>query len=430
MRSFQIPSAIRHKPYAVAAAALALAALSSACTESTGVGGDQRLEGTIVFDAGGPPVGSPALSGRLPMGGAVVSLDRGGVSLSATSDGDGQFAFDGLMAGRWRLDVAPPAGYALAPGQPSPWFVDLTAGGDAPALEVLLATATDVGTIAAQVTVDGLPVVNHPVSVYAPGGDEPLVTGLTQDSGVATIPIEPGTYDVEIRIPDGLPTAGDALRATGVTVEAGQTTWVPFTFVTHEPADPTTAVVLGNAVLDEGVAYVPGVGVALARGGTVHSRTTDAFGGFHIGEVEPGEWEVTVTPPPAYIPADGATTPSTLSLAAGDSVYLRIELALADGSGSLLAQALAAAPDSALPVQGATIRALDPSSGDVVAEGVTGSNPSLYQSVRLSLQPGVYDVEVVAPAGYRVAAGTPARLEDVRIRTGRLTFVTFEVEKQ
>jgi uncharacterized surface anchored protein len=425
-----IRNPIRSTPYAVAAA-LALAVLFSACTESTGVGGTHRVEGMIVFDAGGPPQGSPALTGRLPMRGAVVSLGRAGVSLSATSDGDGRFAFDGLTAGRWRLDVAPPTGYTLAAGQPSPWFVDLTESGNAPALQVLLANASDVGTIAAPVTVDGVPWVGFAVAVFEPGSDEALVTGLTQDSGVATISIGPGTYDVGIQVPAGFFLApGGRARVTDVSVAAGETTWVVgFAITSREPRDPTSAVVFGNAVLDEGVDYVPGVTVALEQDGTVVQRTTDAFGGFSFEELEPGDWHLTVTPPTGFIPADGATPSSTLSLVPGDSVYLRIELANADGSGSLLGQALAAQGDSTLPVQGATIRALDPSSGDVAAEGVTGSNPSVYQSVRLSLQPGVYDVEVVPPVGYRVAPGTPARLEGVRIQTGRLAFVTFELEE-
>ncbi len=154
----------------------------------------------------------------------------------------------------------------------------------------------------------------------------------------------PATYsrdeatDVAVDVPHDLfPAPGVSTRVGGISVVEGATTWVAgFALTRREPGEQVTkARVFGVAVLDEGIDVVEGVALTFARTGTRVTQTTDVLGRFDFADLAAGDWEFSVTPPSGFALADGEESQRPISLAVGDSLYLQVYLALANGNGSV-----------------------------------------------------------------------------------------------
>ena len=363
------------------------------------------------FDAGESPVGGVTV--RLLDGANNPVLGPTGQPLTATTAADGGYLFTDLAAGAYRVEVVTPAGYKSSFGFGSEPVVGNPGNN------------IDHGTAVA-----GTGVVRGPVVTLTPGGaplddtagpaSATLLDGTTpnansyrnQDFGFfrplvlgdlvfndlnndgIRQPAEPGIAGVPVSLFDQ---AGTFLKST-TTDAAGNylfTDLVPGTYqVTivapagfrsstgggaYEPAPQSTL-----EDHDKGTETAGGVNPIFAQQvtlGTPGSAQNPSLGGLGNTTQDFGVYLPTVPPPPP--PA----------LAVGDHVWFD-----ANNNGLFDTGELAAA--------GVAVRLLN-GSGAVVASTVTDGT-GFYRFSNLS--PGVYSVELTAPAGYTSStggAGTP-----------------------
>lgn len=168
-----------------------------------------------------------------PLAGVEVELfTNGGTSpiTSASTAANGQVLFQNLTPGDYDVEVVVPAGFELAAGQ--------TARRDVPVLSDEMATVTfgleeiispTQGQVRATVLDDGVPVEDVSVMLYTSGGVTPIQTLQTGATGQALfIALTPGTYDIEVDLPQDYTIAvGDTARKSRV-VTAGNTALVEF----------------------------------------------------------------------------------------------------------------------------------------------------------------------------------------------------------
>lgn len=131
-------------------------------------------------------------------------------------------------------------------------------------------TEPDPTQIQATVRADGSARSGVPVSLFTSGATTASEDGTTNTSGQVTFEVDPGTYEVEIEIPEGLEMDGDQTSRREVTATEGSTAPVTFDMVT--PTDPNVKQVTLNAssfsppevTLDVGqtVLWVNGLAVA------------------------------------------------------------------------------------------------------------------------------------------------------------------------
>lgn len=99
--------------------------------------------------------------------------------------------------------------------------------------------------IRATVRADGSARSGVAVSLFTSGSATPTEEASTDGSGQATFEVDPGTYEVEIEIPEGLEMSGTQTARRTVTAAEGETTSETFDLVT--PSDPNVTQVTLNA---------------------------------------------------------------------------------------------------------------------------------------------------------------------------------------
>ncbi len=106
-------------------------------------------------------------------------------------------------------------------------------------------TEPDPTQIRATVRADGSARSGVTVSLFTSGGTTATEEGTTNASGQVTFEVDPGTYEVEIEIPEGLEMDGSQTSRREVMATEGSTASVTFDMVT--PADPNVTEVTLNA---------------------------------------------------------------------------------------------------------------------------------------------------------------------------------------
>lgn len=209
-------------------------------------GESRRLEFHISQDGGGGTgdfgtiVGTALLDDIEPVSGLEAVLGISDFLMVATSGQDGTFTFANLSMGTWTLSVTPPEGYVLAPDEPNPQEIVISAENRFQPVTISLARADDRGALVVQVTgesqQDSLGIRDVAVRVFEGGGASAVESGTTDHGGRATFRLVPGSYDVEITAPSGyeLP-PGDSGRRGGFNVTTGHSVFAWFSLIEASP---------------------------------------------------------------------------------------------------------------------------------------------------------------------------------------------------
>lgn len=250
------------------------------------------ISGRVLSDRGGAPVP-----------GAVVTIDDGTTTRTATTGLDGSYLFDTNVAGTYTLSVAPPDGFSTGTG-PGPVTV--------------LPTTTD-PFVGQNFVLKELPTVSGTVS--GPDGPVGGVTvelsdggqtyrAVTEPDGTYTLPHVPaGTYLLRVPTP---PAGYEVPAALPVTVGAAD---VPNQDVALTRA-PAAGSVAGTVTLDG--APLPGAAVTVRpAGGTAAPVTSDAEGTFGVGGLVAGTYEIAVDRPAG---TTGTATRTAVITAAGENL--------------------------------------------------------------------------------------------------------------
>jgi len=246
-------------------------------------------------------VANPALGGTVTAGGVgvagvtVTAIGPDG-TVSTVTGADGAYSFPLLTPGDYSVSVVAPDGY-------------LVSGSATRDEELVSDDLTDVdfalvplGALEGLVATDvGDPVPGVTITIETPDGPVELTT---DDGGVYGLgELAPGEYEVVLTVPDGYSAPGGTTASVVVGEDGAVETVPPFVLVPDE-------VLLGGltgTVVDDSGDPVPGVTVTVDTPDGAVVLTTDADGSYGLGELAPGEYEVTVTVPDGYT-AGGETT--------------------------------------------------------------------------------------------------------------------------
>jgi hypothetical protein len=280
------------------------------------------------------------------------------------------------------------------------------------------------GIVRASVRIDGaMPAAGVLITAFTVSDSSVMRSGVTDAQGAVSLAVNAGLQAVVMTVPAGLfPVPGSPVRLD-VNAGANETVDVAFALSSSPPPPEARGVTIRGRTGVEGLGPVAGTLLSLRKPGSALNRTSGADGSFDFGTVDGGDWELHFTPPAGYILAHGEQSPRLIAPLVGDSLNvtldLQIDLATADGAGRVLVQAIA---DSAA-LNGVVVRARDAQGQTAgVATTAPGSPPG---SALLTLPPGLYQLEVVAPAGYEFVPGQPAAIDRVEVRTGRLSVYAF-----
>lgn len=247
-----------------------------------------------------------AVSGRVTdddgnaLAGVTVSIDGG---QSTTTDANGFYLFDSVAVGGHTVVVSALTGYSIAdPTQ----IINVPAGSEVPIENVDFAFVEN-PTLSGSVLANGAGVPGVTVTATAPGG--PTLTAVTDGNGDYSFPRLPsGAYDVTVTTPAGYTATGATTRTE--TVAADDVIDVDFTFARLGAID--------GVVRGDGGAPVAGAVVTVAGGGTSQQLTTDAAGAYGLGDLAPGTYTITITPPAGTTVVGSATRTVTVT-AAGEA---------------------------------------------------------------------------------------------------------------
>lgn len=193
----------------------------------------------------------------------------------------------------------------------------------------------------------------------------------------------------------------------------------------NRPLDNPSRIRLGTGtgqivgrVLEDGFTTVPGVTVSITGPSGSGEVVSNELGLFWIDGLDAGDYTVEWEVPVGFQLAAGEE--SVLSpVRVGEDVPVSLELNLADEAGNGLLRVFASDVEAQSALDGVSfvVRATD--SDEVLATLVSGTDRR--GSAMHKLQPGTYDIEVVAPDGWVLRAGDPNPVE-VRVAKGRLAF--------
>ncbi|MBX2835269.1 MAG: carboxypeptidase regulatory-like domain-containing protein, partial [Gammaproteobacteria bacterium] len=242
---------------------------------------DTNLDGVQGAPGDEPPIENAVVTLLVDdgTGNFVAATDLDGVAVaSVTTGADGQYYFDNLPAGDYKVQVTPPAGYEASPQQDGADNSDTTAADE---------TDSNINTAAT-----GLPNGTFESGVFNLSiGDEPseadTAAGDTQD-GVADDP-----FDL----------SGNMTIDFGFVAPLSMGSYVWEDANGDGVQDPTEAPIPGAMVtlfVDDGTGtFVPATDIS---GAAVATQTTGADGLYHFTNLPSGDYRVQVTPPAGYEP--------------------------------------------------------------------------------------------------------------------------------
>lgn len=241
-----------------------------------------------------------------PIPGATITLDGDGGTFTAVTDSNGFYVFDRVEPGDYVFTIDGPDGYSTVE---SPDPLTVLPGDDEPVTDQDFVLQPD-PSLSGTVTAGGSPVGNVTVVIEGPGGfEQSTVTAADGTYQFDLLP--PGDYTVTVVPPDGYEVVDDEDSRDEV-VEDDDVPDVDFAL--FRPGS------LGGIVLDEDGDPVPGVAIEITGpDGTTQTLTTDDEGSYYLGDLEPGDYEITPTVPDGAAAVDPPSRSATLT-DAGEAV--------------------------------------------------------------------------------------------------------------
>ena len=205
-------------------------------------GGSTEVEFRIAQDGTNPPpsrgtiAGTALLNDLEPVAGLRAELTRDDFIQVDETGPDGRFEFENLSEGEWSLEVFPPEGLILAPDEANPQTVNIGPGNLYQPINISLMFPEGTGALVAQATADSAFLAGVTVRVYEGDASSATESRTTGSNGRVTFSLSPGSYDVEIVVPDGysLP-PGEPARRSGFMVTAGHSTFAWFELLATAP---------------------------------------------------------------------------------------------------------------------------------------------------------------------------------------------------
>lgn len=248
-----------------------------------------------------------AVSGRVTdddgnaLAGVTVSIDGG---QSTTTDADGFYLFDSVPVGGHTVLVSALSGYSIT--DPTR-VINVPTGSEVPIENVDFAFVEN-PTLSGSVLANGAGVPGVAVTATAPGG--PTLTAVTDGNGDYSFPRLPsGAYAVTVTTPAGYTATGATTRTESLA--ADDVVDVDFALARLGAID---GVVRG----DGGVPIAGAVVTVTGGGGASQQLTTDAAGDYGLGNLPPGTYTITITPPSGTTVVGSATRTVTVT-AAGEA---------------------------------------------------------------------------------------------------------------
>lgn len=316
-----------------------------------------------------------------PLSGVTVTLtDEDGTSVTATTNSTGGYLFDTLQPGTYELEAETPDGYRPidAPGQ-----VVVPADSEEPITDQDFIFAEH-PAISGQVTAGGAPVAGVPVT--ATGSDGSEYTTFTDTDGAYRLQgLPPDDYTVSVTPPEPYLPGGPESQD----VTLGDDDLMDVDFELIRPGS------IAGVVREVGGDPVAGVAVLVDGPGGQVALTSDDEGGYAVGGLLPGTYQLTVSPPDGYTVVGEGTLTVTIT-AAGEAIFdqdfvLDLAVVPADQDVSGIVR-----DDGGDPVANVTVTVTD-TAGDLVATVETGAD-GVWST---SLAPGEYTATVSTPDGYR-----------------------------
>ena len=336
----------------------------------------------------------------------------GGVTLShsggqqTTSGGDGSYRFSAVSVGSHAVTVTVPAGY-LGYGRTSR-TVNVASGSAAQANFILQAQGVIQGVIFDDRNGNGVQDSGEPGvgGVTVTRGDGPT-TATSLDGSYVFTDVVPGRYTLSITVPDGYIAGGLTTRT--MNVASGGASPANFALqaqgliqgVVYEDTD-------GNGQQDSNEPGIGGVTVTVNPLGAVETKSD---GTYRYSNVPVGNYTVDVTLPSGYVASTLLTQP--VGMPSGGSSVANFGLQVqgliqgtvfGDSNGNAMQDS---GEDGA---SGVTITLIDRATQQTVAQRMTGVNGSYRFTALTAAQ---YRVEVEAPTGYTIPAGSAAVLVDL-----------------
>lgn len=392
-------------------------------------------------------------TGETGVAGATVNLldDTGSVYATTTTDINGLWAFAGIPAGQWRVQVLPPEGVALL-GQIGSSHIDLTGLSD-----TLTLTGADITGISTATTPACTLEVNVFIDANTNGergtyerrlagvqlealrvleGEEVVIATLSSnEEGEAVFStLAPGTYKLRATLPQGygFGKKGKEIRATSSIMEmSSELVQVSQEFtVSHEAATQvgigvnTMAIVTGivwmdenaDGIWNEGEGVMPDVTVTLTNEKDeqlVYTTQSGADGVYTLDQVRPGSYKLSFTCPEGWmftrysstggerrsiITTEGRRTASkSISLDAGETLDLQhvgmMQEATVEGMAFLDANYNGLYDEGEAPLAGVDVE-IYKSNGDLVGSAISAEDGSFRLT---ALRPNDYRLRVILP---------------------------------
>lgn len=360
----------------------------------------------------------PGLSGV-----TITLTDANGQTRTITTDANGNYQFTDVPPGSYTVTVTPPAGFNGT--TPSSQSVTLTAGQTLENVDFGLQQA--LGTVGDfvfnDVDNDGIQDAGEPglsnVSITLTGTDingnpVTLTTTTNANGNYQFTNVPAGNYTVTATPPSGF-TATTGNPQT-ITLNPGQvldTVDFGLSSVPGSVGDRVFNDLDGDGIQDPGEAGLGGVTVTITgtdvNGNPVTFTTqTNADGTYRFNNIPPGNYTVTVTPPPGFNSTNLGT--QTITLAPGQSIDT-VDFGLRSPTGAIGDRVFSdldgdGIQDGNEPGLGNVTVTLRDANNNIVATTTTDGSGN-YQFTNLSA--GNYTVTVTPLAGFQLTTGNADR---------------------
>ncbi|HUH13094.1 MAG TPA: plastocyanin/azurin family copper-binding protein [Longimicrobiales bacterium] len=182
--------------------------------------------------------------------------------------------------------------------------------------------------------------------------------------------------------------------------------------------DPPLTGTVSGSVTAAGTG-VPGTALSLsATGQSTRSATSSSSGAFSFAAVPAGSWTLGITPPSGFALAGGQSASVPVTVTGGQTSTVNVSLAAAQAADAGIRATVTA---DGSPRSAVTVRLYNAGAASASATRSTGTDGT---ASFLSIAPGGYDVEVVPPSGFQLAAGEQAR-KSVSATSGAVAPVSF-----
>ncbi|MFC4139104.1 MULTISPECIES: collagen binding domain-containing protein [unclassified Microbacterium] len=228
-----------------------------------------------------------------PIAGAVITLDDG---TTVRTKPDGTYLIDTVPVGEHTLTVAAPDGYTVI-SSPAPFTVPENSETPITDQDFVL---QELPALSGTVTAAGTGVGGVVVTAEGPGGTEHAVTAA--DGSYSFPGLTAGDYTVRVETPNGYVASGPAAREEAV--DAADVTGVDFALA-------RLGSVSGIVTTTDGDAQ-PGVTLRITGPQGTVTTITEADGGYGLGDLPPGEYEIEIVLPDGF--ASASPTSRTITI--------------------------------------------------------------------------------------------------------------------